>query len=61
MSATVQPSWRFIEKVACTQCDAPAGERCQSPKGSAAPPHGKRRADAAAAGVWVPGAEVQPE
>jgi hypothetical protein len=61
MSATVQPSWRFIERVPCTQCGEPAGERCRSPKGMVAPPHGKRRADAAAAGMWVPGAEVQPE
>lgn len=57
----VQPSWRFIEKVPCTQCGVAAGQRCRSPRGFVTAPHGKRRADAAAAGVWVPGAEVQPE
>jgi hypothetical protein len=60
VSATIQPSWRFIEKVACTQCRAPAGEHCHGPKGATQAPHGKRRADAADKGVWVPGAEVQP-
>ena len=33
---------------------------CHGPKGATQAPHGKRRADAADKGVWVPGAEVQP-
>ena len=62
MTGTVQPSWRFIEKVPCPQCGVPAGERCRSPKGIVTGPHGKRRVLAAQEGVWIPGAaaEAQP-
>jgi hypothetical protein len=60
MTLRYDHSWGLIEQVPCTQCGVKAGERCRSPKGIAMPPHGKRRADAAAKGVWVPGATRQP-
>ena len=60
MTQRYERSWALIEKVPCTQCGARTGERCRSPKNVAMPPHGKRRADAARAGVWIPGATEQP-
>jgi hypothetical protein len=59
MTGRYSQSWVLIEKVACTQCGSKAGDRCRTPKGVPAPPHGKRRADAAAAGVWVPGEKAR--
>jgi hypothetical protein len=58
--AQVAEQRRRICQVPCTQCGATAGGSCRTPRGVPAPPHGKRRADAAAAGVWVPGAVEQP-
>jgi hypothetical protein len=55
-----QASWGLIQQVPCTQCGAAAGESCRKPGGAVSAPHGKRRADAAAAGVWVPGGETEP-
>jgi hypothetical protein len=71
----IQPSWRFIQKVACPQCGAAGeregvaepgvpmtlpGERCKTPAGALTSPHGKRRAVAAEKGLWVPGGTQEP-
>jgi hypothetical protein len=60
MSEGYQIAWARIQKVPCRQCAAAAQEPCRTPKGAACPPHGSRRADAAAAGVWVPGGTQEP-
>jgi hypothetical protein len=59
MTGRYSLSWALIEKVPCTHCGAKAGDRCRTPKGVPAAPHGPRRDAAAAAKAWVPGGKAR--